>query len=112
MNLAWALHGNLNLIIQLKIIKLFLNIILNKRISNVNQHVPEELRKKCYNEWNTTSTCAKKDLGDSYVLKLELSRMLPDNDNSEENVLAKYVQMTNDRMGMIKKNFPSEEAEE
>jgi len=45
-------------------------------------------------------------------LKLELSRKLPENDNSEENLVKKYIEMTNARMEMIKGNFPSEEAEE
>lgn len=51
-------------------------------------------------------------MGDTYAVKLNLSRKLPDNDNTEEYLLNKYSEFTNSKIEMFKANFPSEESEE
>ena len=80
--------------------------------SNTNQHISEEIRKECYTQWNQVRSCAKKNVSDTYALKLELHRKLPDNDNSDENMLRKYIELTNKKINIIKANSPSEEEEE
>ena len=80
--------------------------------SNTNQHISEEIRKECYTQWNQVRSCAKKNVSDTYALKLELHRKLPDNDNSDENMLRKYIELTNKKININKANSPSEEEEE
>ena len=88
------------------------NYKLTKRKSNTSQYVSEDVRKACFFQWNQVRSCAKNNVSDSYFLKLELHRKLPDNDNSDENMLKNYIVLTNKKIEMIKSNFPSEEEEE
>ena len=96
----------------MEIIGKFNLINLTKRKSNTSQQVSEDIRKDCFSQWNQVRSCAKKNVSDSYALKLELHRKLPDNDNSDENMLKNYIEFTNKKLEMIKSNFPSEEEEE
>ena len=80
--------------------------------SNTSQYMSDQIRRECYTQWNQVRSCAKKNVSDTFSLKLELHRKLPDNDNSDENMLRNYIELTNKKIDIIKSNMPAEEAEE
>jgi hypothetical protein len=81
---------------------------------NIDQYISAELRKKCYQEWVHVRRCAIRNLGDSFALKINMTRQIePDYSEEEliENIKSLY-QMKADVLRIEKNQFGFPEEEE
>ena len=80
---------------------------------NIAQYISPQLRKKCYEEWVQVRRCAIKNLGDSFAIKINMTRQI-EPDYSDEEMIESISQLYDKKAEVLKfeKNqfgFPEEE---
>ena len=73
--------------------------------SNVEQFVDFSKRKECWNQWNSVSNCAKRNMGETYSLWLNTTRKIQKNDNDSLN---QYNQLIANQLKFLKEDMPVE----
>jgi hypothetical protein len=63
--------------------------IIEIRKTDIDKYINESLRRKCYNDWVQVRRCAVKHMGDSFAMKLNMSRQI-DDEYDEEQMIANY----------------------
>jgi hypothetical protein len=67
--------------------KLIINII---RKANIDKYINDSLRRKCYNEWVQVRRCAVKHMGDSFAMKINMTRQIDEGTDDEETMIENY----------------------
>jgi hypothetical protein len=80
---------------------------------NIDQYISPQFRKKCYEEWVQVRRCAIKNLGDSFAIKINMTRQI-EPDYSDEEMIESISQLYDKKAEVLKfeKNqfgFPEEE---
>ena len=74
----------------------------NFRKTNIDQYISASLRSKCYSEWVKVRRCAIKNIGDSFALKLNMTRQIEEPNLDEEDYVIGIERIYDEKANVIK----------
>lgn len=80
--------------------------------ANIDKYIPDTLQQKCYKEWVKVRRCAVKHLGDSFAMKINISREIEPIRRTHEDLLEQYENLIETKVDMLKELSSDEEEEE